>query len=120
MPRKQARRDYLKISKSKKRFIKLLKKAGQKQLNYIGKNLGNIAKIVENGGSIPNKCCNIGNYHHVYSQQRTMSETNTHAITNRTVSIAPPWVCSIVRGKAREKWSLVQRSISAWWMDMHE
>ena len=104
MRRKQARRDYLKISKNKKRSIKSLKKAVKKQLNYIGKNLGYITEIIENGGNISKKDEEtLEIITTFYNQQRTMSETNTHTIANRIVSLAQPWVRPIVRGKARAK-----------------
>lgn len=104
MRRKQARREYLKISKSKKRSIKMVKKAIQKQLNYIAKNMGYIAEISNNGEKLSVKQREILEIITTfYNQQRTMNETNTHTIANRIVSLAQPWVRPIVRGKAKAK-----------------
>ena len=104
MRRKQARKEYLKISKNKNRSRKTVRKAVRKQLNYIAKNMGYIAEISDNGEKLSEKHKKIlETITMFYNQQRIMNETNTHAIANRIVSLAQPWVRPIVRGKAKAK-----------------
>lgn len=104
MRRKQARRDFLKISKSKKRTVKGIKKAIQKQLYYIEKDIGYIQEIVRNGAQLSEKQIDtLKIITTIYEQQRNMNETNTHSTPNRIVSFSQPWVRPIVRGKTKAK-----------------
>ncbi len=101
MYRKRARKDYLRISKSKKRSAKAVRSAIRKQLQYIRRDMGYVTKLVQNGAKLSCKQAERLNIvTTVYEQQRLMFESGTHSIPRRIVSLAQPWVRPIVRGKA--------------------
>ena len=101
MYRKRARKDYLRLSKSKKRSAKAIRSAVRKQLQYIRRDIGYIAEMVQNGAKLSQKQADRLNIvTTVYEQQRIMFESGTHSIPRRIVSLAQPWVRPIVRGKA--------------------
>jgi hypothetical protein len=101
MKRRCARRDYLNLSKSKKRTAQKLKKGIRKQLQYIFRDIGFIASIIrENGIKVSEKYRNLLNtITTLYEQQLYMIEHNVHTVEDRIVSISQPWVRPIVRGK---------------------
>ena len=101
MYRKRARRDYLRLSKAKKRSAKAIRSAVRKQLQYIRRDMGYIAEMVQNGAKLsPKQADRLNVVTTVYEQQRIMYESKTHSIPQRIVSLAQPWVRPIVRGKA--------------------
>ena len=101
MYRKRARKDYLRLSKSKKRSAKAIRSAVKKQLQYIRRDVGYIVQFVQNGVKLTKKQAHIMNLvTTVYEQQRILFEEGTHSIPWRIVSLAQPWVRPIVRGKA--------------------
>lgn len=101
MYRKRARRDYLRLSKSKKRSAKAIRLAVRKQLQYIRRDIGYIAEMVQKGAKLSSKQAERLNIvTTVYEQQRIMFESRTHSIPQRIVSLSQPWVRPIVRGKA--------------------
>lgn len=101
MYRQRARRDYLRLSKSKKRSAKAIRSAIKKQLQYICRDVGYIVRFVKNGVKLTEKQADRLNLATtVYEQQRMMFESGTHSVPRRIVSLAQPWVRPIVRGKA--------------------
>ena len=101
MYRKRARKDYLRLSKSKKRSAKAIRSAVRKQLQYIRRDIGYVAELVQKGAKLSSKQADRLNVvTTVYEQQRLMFESGTHSIPRRIVSLAQPWVRPIVRGKA--------------------
>ena len=101
MYRKRARKDYLRLSKSKKRSAKAIRSAVRKQLQYIRRDIGYIAEMIQNGAKLSSKQADRLNIvTTVYEQQRIMFESGTHSIPRRIVSLTQPWVRPIVRGKA--------------------
>ena len=101
MYRKRARKDYLRLSKSKKRSGKAIRSAIRKQLQYIRRDIRYIAELVQKGAKLSSKQADRLNIMTtVYEQQRLMFESGTHSIPRRIVSLAQPWVRPIVRGKA--------------------
>ena len=101
MYRKRARKDYLHLSKSKKRSAKAIRSAVRKQLQYIRRDIGYVAELVQKGTKLSSKQADRLNVvTTVYEQQRIMFESGTHSIPRRIVSLAQPWVRPIVRGKA--------------------
>ncbi len=101
MYRKRARKDYLRLSKSKKPSTKAVRSAVRKQLQYIRRDVGYVTKMIQDGAKLSKKqadCLNLVTT--VYEQQRIMLETRTHRIPQRIVSLTQPWVRPIVRGKA--------------------
>ena len=101
MYRRRARRDFLRLSKSKKRSAKAIRSAIKKQLQYIRRDVGYIVRFVQDGVKLTEKQAHRMNLvTTVYEQQRIMFESGTHSIPRRIVSLAQPWVHPIVRGKA--------------------
>ena len=102
--RRKARKDYLNLVKSKKRDKKKVRAAIRKQLQYLRRDIGYIAKLVQDGVKLTQKQKDSMNLlTTVYEQQHIMFETNTHSIPRRIVSLSQPFVRPIVRGKARAK-----------------
>lgn len=100
MYRQLARRDFLRLSKSKKRSAKAIRSAIRKQLQYIRRDIGYIVQFVQNGIKLTQAQKNRMNLvTTVYEQQRLMFESGAHSIPHRVVSLAQPWVRPIVRGK---------------------
>ena len=99
--RKCARKDYLRLVKSKKRTRRAVRKAIGKQLRYIRRDIRYIVEFVQNGVKLTQTQKDRMNLvTTVYEQQRLMYETRTHSIPRRIVSLSQPWVRPIVRGKA--------------------
>ena len=100
MYRRRARKDYLHLSKNKKRNAKAIRSAVRKQLQYIRRDIGYIAGMVQKGVKLSQKQADRLNIvTTVYEQQRIMFEAGTHSIPRRIVSLTQPWVRPIVRGK---------------------
>ncbi len=55
MYRKRARKDYLRLSKSKKRSAKAVRTAVRKQLQYIRRDVGYVVELVQNGAKLSQK-----------------------------------------------------------------
>ena len=102
MRRKCARRDYLNLSKCKKRTAKKLRQGIRKQIQYIYRDIGFVVAIIrENRIKVSQKVCNLLNtITTLYEQQLYMYENRVHSVQDRIVSIAQPWIRPIVRGKA--------------------
>jgi len=102
MRRNCARRDYLRLSKSKKRTVQAVRKAVRKQLAYIRRDIGFIIGFVlERKVTLGKKFCELLNtLTLLYEQQLYMYENNKHSVPDRIVSISQPWIRPIVRGKA--------------------
>ena len=99
-----ARRDFLRLSKSKKRGSKEIRSAIRKQLQYIRRDIGYIVQFVQSGVKLTEKQQDRMNLvTTVYEQQRLMFENRTHSIPHRILSLAQPWVRPIVRGKPHAK-----------------
>lgn len=102
MYRQRARRDYLRLSKSKKRSARAIRFAIRKQLQYIRRDIGYVTQFVQNGVKLSTKQADRLNIvTTVYEQQRIMLESGKRSIPQRIVSLAQPWVRPIVRGKTR-------------------
>lgn len=106
--RKNARKQYLSVAKQKKPGAKKIRKAIGRQLNYLKRNLGHIAKMTQ---SHPGLLAQLLRYdykcllviHTLYEQQRLMHTQRAHSVPDRIVSISQPHVRPIVRGKAGKK-----------------
>ena len=100
--RKNARKDYLALAKSKKRSRKKIRKAIKKQLQYIRRDLGYIDRYLEEGKELfPKMSERLAVIRKVYEQQQYMYENRTHSVPDRIVSISQPYIRPIVRGKAK-------------------
>lgn len=99
-----ARKEWLNLSKKKRKSTKEIRKGIKSQLNFLKRNLAFISKIVES-----NKGClqflKQSQYKillvifEIYRQQEQMYKTKTRSIENRIVSVDQPHIRPIVRGK---------------------
>lgn len=108
--RRNARKDYLNISKKKNKSRKTIRKAVGKQIRYVRRDI----KIIENlldllstqSSRWPLTKRDQRIYwaiQNLYVQQKTMYENNEHSHPNRIVSVYQPYVRPIVRGKTKAK-----------------
>lgn len=103
--RRHARRDYLSISKKRKKGPKEIRKGIRKQLNYLRRNLKTINSQLDarEDKSIPfnNRDLNLlWIIHEIHRQQREKYNAGTHTIKDRIISVSQPRVRPIVRGKS--------------------
>lgn len=99
----EARKEYLKVSKKRKKSAKEIRKAIKKQLGYLKRNLRYINEIAEktNLSNLSKKQYkDLLVVSEVYRQQQEMYDNKRHRIEDRIVSISQPHVRPIVRGKA--------------------
>jgi hypothetical protein len=100
--RQNARRDYLKLAKTKKRTSKMIRRAIKKQLQYIRRDRGYVEGMLDAGCVLDEKRANmLSVLDKVYEQQKHMYDNNIHAAPDRIVSISQPYIRPIVRGKAK-------------------
>ncbi len=99
--RKNARKDYLNLAKTKKPKPKAIRRAVGKQLRYIKRDLKTIVKLQSmNSKRLSRKQLKeLAVIQTLYQQQKVMYDTKTHRIADRIVSISQPYVRPIVRGK---------------------
>ncbi len=99
-----ARKEYLKVAKKRKVSYQERRKAIEKQLKYVKKNLGHIKELIKAGSSLKNLSRRQQNLlktiHKVYEQQRSMWENKIQSVPERIVSLTQPHIRPIVRGKA--------------------
>jgi len=98
--RKQAHKDFLQFSRSKKKTAKKIHKAVGKQLRYLARNLTAIEAKLAQGRMLTKKQANrLSTIYNLYSQQKTMYDNHSHSISDRIVSVGQPFLRPIVRGK---------------------
>jgi len=98
----RATKDYLAIARKKKRSAKELRKAIRKQLQYIKRDLGYIDGMLFQRKLLPEKISvQLQKIGKLYEQQCYMYESKTHKASERIVSFQQPYICPIVRGKAK-------------------
>ena len=99
-----ARKEYLKVAKKRKVSYQERRKAIEKQLKYIKKNLGHIEALIKAGASLKNLSKRQQNIletiKKVYKQQLEMWKNKTQSVPQRIVSLTQPHIRPIVRGKA--------------------
>jgi len=103
--RQNARKDYLSVTKQRKKRKKIIRKAVRSQLNYLGRNLRTIENLLEEKESkafpLAHKYQKIyWVIQELYRQQKQMYDDKTHKISGRIVSISQPHIRPIVRGKS--------------------
>lgn len=106
--RQKARRQYLLLAKNKRPSLKDRRRGIREQLQYIRRNLGHIASLLDDIGSraFPLPYKRQRQYwiiQHLYAQQDTMHRNRKNRCDDRLVSISQPHVRPIVRGKASKK-----------------
>lgn len=101
MYRRNARKDYLNLAKSKKRTSRKIRTAIRQQLQYIRRDRGYIESLLAEGCELTAKQSGrLQVIDKVYEQQKYMYENKVHSVPDRTVSISQPYIRPIVRGKA--------------------
>lgn len=106
LDKNKARREYLKIAKSKNRSKKTIRKSIKKQLSYIRKNLAFIEQLIEQGhyDLLSNKQKQeLETIKTFYEQQKYMIDNRKNSVENRIVNIFQSYVRPIVRGKAKAR-----------------
>jgi IS5 family transposase len=101
--RQNARKDFLKVAKSRKVRQKALRKGLRKQLGYLRRNLKSIEKQCQTIGlSVLSRrqYKTVLVISELYRQQKWMYDHKSHRIDDRIVSINKPHVRPIKRGKA--------------------
>jgi len=99
--RNNARRDYLKLARCKKRTVKRIRLAIKQQLQYIRRDLKYLDGFLSGGMKLkPKQEERLEVIRKVYAQQEQMYRENTHSVPERIVSISQPYIRPIVRGKA--------------------
>ena len=100
--RREARKNYLTLAKSKKRSIKKIRKTIRKQLGYVRRDLGYLEQYLSEGYALTSKEIKLFlTIQKLYEQQEYMYKNKTHSIENRIVSIERPYLRPIVRGKVK-------------------
>ena len=106
--RRIARKEFLNVSKMKRKPTNVLRKAIRKQINYLKRDIRIINEMLDTikDESIPFDRGQLKYFfviRHLLEQQETMYKKRTHQIEDRLVSIHQPHVRPIVRGKAKAK-----------------
>jgi len=102
MYRKEARKNYLKLAKCKKRSIKKIRATIRKQQGYVKRNMGFLEGFIKEGYPLtPREAKLVGTIYKVYQQQESMYRNKTHSVPDRIVSISQPYLRPIVRGKVK-------------------
>jgi IS5 family transposase len=102
MYRKEARKNYLALAKTKKRSINKVRSTIRKQLSYVKRDLGYLEKFMSEGYAPDRKEISILLIiYKLYEQQNYMYKNKVHSVSNRIVSLAQPWIRPIVRGKIK-------------------
>jgi transposase, IS5 family len=102
--RRKARKQYLLLAKKKNKSKKEIRKSMGQQLRYLRRNLKSIEKLLDlsQKQAFPLKPRDQKIYwviQHIFDQQNTMYQNNSHSIEHRIVNIYQPYVRPIVRGK---------------------
>ena len=102
MYRREARKNYLALAKSKKRSKMKIRKTIRKQLGYVKRNLGYLYNFMSEGYAPSSKeIVLIETIVMLYEQQNYMYKNKIHSVENRIVSIQQPWLRPIIRGKTK-------------------
>lgn len=106
--RKVARKEYLNVSKMKRKPDKVLRRGLRLQINYLKRDIRIINGLLDRtkAGRVPfdkhqNKYFFV--IQHVLRQQESMFQNKAHSCEDRIVNIHQPHVRPIVRGKAKAK-----------------
>lgn len=102
--RKIARKNYLKVAKTRRVYQRERRKAIKKQLQYIKRNLSYIEELIILGATLYNlsdrQYIILLVVNEVYRQQLWLYENKKKSIDDRIVSLNQPHIRPIVRGKA--------------------
>jgi hypothetical protein len=100
MYRKEARKNYLSLAKTKKKSKAKIRSTIRKQLGYVKRDLGYIDGFLTSSCKLTDKEEKLlETIRLLYEQQNYMYTNDTHSVENRIVSISQPYLRPIVRGK---------------------
>jgi IS5 family transposase len=102
--RRQARRDYLRFIKRKKKSRMFIRRGLRQQLGFVRRNLLTIKKMIDFFDELPmddQEVADWGLVREIYAQQRHLYSENTHSVSGKILSFSQPHVRAIARGKAR-------------------
>lgn len=102
MYRRQGRKHYLALAKTKKRSTKKIRFTIRKQLSYVRRDIKYLEHFMTEGYAPSKKEIKLLlTIYKLYEQQRYMYKARVHSVADRIVSISQPWLRPIVRGKIK-------------------
>ncbi|MGL6198530.1 MAG: IS5 family transposase [Lachnospiraceae bacterium] len=102
MYRRQARKNFLRLAKSKKRSAKKIRATIRKQLSYVKRDIRYLEEFMSKGYAPKSEEISLLlTIYKLYEQQEYMYKNKVHSVENRIVSIRQPWLRPIVRGKTK-------------------
>lgn len=102
MYRRQGRKNYLALAKTKKRSTKKIRFTIRKQLAYVRRDIKYLESFMSEGYAPNRKEIKLLlTIFRLYEQQRHMYKSRVHSVVDRIVSISQPWLRPIVRGKVK-------------------
>ena len=101
--RRTARKEFLKVSKKRRKGFTVIRKAIKKQLGYVNRNIGYIQNYLDAGRVLEaSEMAMFETIKTAHAQQKGMlGQKKRKSVPDRIVSLAQPHVRAIVRGKAR-------------------
>ncbi len=91
MYRKEARKNYLKLAKCKKRSIKKIRATIRKQLGYVKRDMGFLEGFMSAGCELtPREVKLVETIYKVYGHQEHMYRNKSHSVNDLIVSISQP------------------------------
>jgi len=102
MYRRQGRKNYLALAKTKKRSTKKIRFTIRKQLSYVRRDIKYLESFMSEGYAPSKKEIQLLlTIYKLYEQQKYMYQARVHSVNDRIVSISQPWLRPIVRGKIK-------------------
>ena len=102
MYRRQARKNYLALAKTKKRSSKKIRATIRKQLSYVNRDIKYLEVFMADGYAPTKKEISLFlTIYKLFEQQNYMYKNKVHSVPERIVSITQPWLRPIVRGKTK-------------------
>ncbi len=102
--RRVARKEFLSLSKSKRKTVKAIRSYLRKDLERLRRDMEYIEKYRKAGYELTvRELPMYETIRELYRQQKYMYENKTHVVENRIVSLSQPYIRPIVRGKAKAK-----------------
>lgn len=102
MYRRQGRKNYLALAKTKKRSTKKIRFTIRKQLSYVQRDIKYLENFMSEGYAPNRKEIKLLlTIFKLYEQQKHMYKSKVHSVADRIVSISQPWLRPIVRGKVK-------------------
>ena len=100
--RRTARKEFLELSKSKKKSAKKIRAYLRRDLERIRRDMGYVEQYLQAGYELSESdMAMYETIQELYQQQKYMFDNKTHTVENRIVSLSQPYIRPIVRGKAK-------------------